>query len=122
MITTGDIERDFALERRLFPHKSHCNNRTRFRLMRLASGSPSTYKSEDLKWVLGRAQELWARRHSEGTRQLRTFDARKGQKQKQSGGDVKKVMEGMPFFEGEGFWGEKELSSVPQEGGRSEIV
>ena len=82
VIVTSDLERDFALERRLFPHKGHCTNQTRFRLMRLASGCPSTYKSEDLKRVLGRAQELWVQRHSDGTRQLRTFDARKGQRQR----------------------------------------
>ena len=81
-ITTSDIERDFATERRVFPHKSHCDADTRFRIMRLASRSPSTCTTDDFKWVVGRAQELWVQQHKGSTRQLRTFDARKGQKRK----------------------------------------
>ena len=81
-LTTSDIERDFALERRLFPHKSHCSAGTRFRLMRLASKGPSTCTTDDYNWVVGRAQELWVQQHKGSTRQLRTFDARKGQKRK----------------------------------------
>ena len=79
-ITTSDIERDFALERRLFHHKSSCRNGTRFKLMRLASGDPSMLTLDDFKWVVGRAQELWVQQHHTGTRQLRDLDARKGKK------------------------------------------
>ena len=77
-ITTSDIERDFALERRLVHHKSSCRNGTRFKIMRLASGDPSTLTLDDFKWVVGRAQELWVQQHPTGTRQLRDLDARKG--------------------------------------------
>ena len=81
-LTTSDIERDFSLERRLFPHRSHCCVSTRFRIMRLASRSPSTCTTDDFKWVVGRAQDLWFQQPNGSTRQLRTFDARKGQKRK----------------------------------------
>ena len=79
-ITTSDIERDFALERRLFPHKGSCKIGARFRLMRLAAGNPSTLTLEEFEWVVGRAQELWVQQHHTGTRQLRNLDARKGTK------------------------------------------
>jgi len=81
-ITTSDIERHFALERRIFAHRGHCDNDTRFRLMRLGTEGPSTLGMEEVKWVIGRAQELWTQQHKGDTRKLRTSDARNGQKRK----------------------------------------